>query len=507
VYVRDIGSGAMHFLGNPTNSTRDPVFSANGRHVAYMVPDLSSFLTPWEPSVETIYRIDLRTKEKVLVAYPATRGTFIIYSGPPYQPPIAITSDGNLVAFLRQTPGRVLNVYVRDINTGTTNLISVNRNGTGVGNGTSTEPQFSPDGRWLLFRSAATDLTTNNSPGLFARDLAANTTIAINSKLAASTYRQTVAVSGNSQVVASLTTEGSVLLFNLQSRTSTVIFPSFFPSPVRSLSLDGTGRLLAYQAVIGGSPSFMIQVRDTVTGSNELISARQDNNGPANKDSSFPSISYDGRFVVFASDATDLVSDDNNKMRDVFVRDRLRQVTLLASINRRGTGSGNGLSTLPVLAADGRTVLFQSFASDLVEGDFNETGDVFVLSLRGPDTDGDGLDDDWEMAYFGNLSRDGAGDFDADGSSDATEFQLGTDPTNLGSVFQVLTVSRGAGTAKMVLWSATPGRHYRVQFKDSIAQAAWTEATDAVIAGGTTAVWTDQAPGAAHRFYRVVLLP
>jgi hypothetical protein len=251
----------------------------------------------------------------------------------------------------------------------------------------------------------------------------------------------------------------------------------------------------------------MIQVRDIVTGSNELISVNPGNHGPANKDSSYPSISHDGRFVVFASDATDLVPNDNNQARDVFVRDRLRQVTLLASINRAGTGSGNGPSTLPVMAANGRTVLFQSFASDLVAGDFNETGDVLVLSLGGPDTDGDGLDDDWEVAYFGILDRDGAGDFDSDGLTDSNEFQLGTDPINSGSVFQVLTLSGGAGGTKTIVWSAAPGRRYQVQFKNSVAQTDWISAVDTVTAGGTTAVWTDRAPISAHRFYRVVLLP
>src|SRR6185503_15204419 len=109
------------------------------------------------------------------------------------------------------------------------------------------------------------------------------------------------------------------------------------------------------------------------------------------------------------------------------------------SRNFTGTATGNHLSSNPVLSADGRVVAFQSFASDLVPGDYNDTRDVFVVSLAGPDTDGDGLDDDWEMAYFSTLTRDGSGDFDGDGASDAQEFRAGTDPTNTGSVFRVLT--------------------------------------------------------------------
>ena len=127
------------------------------------------------------------------------------------------------------------------------------------------------------------------------------------------------------------------------------------------------------------------------------------------------------------------------------VSDRVARVTYCLSHNWAGTATGNRLSSSPVLSPDGRTVAFQSFASDLVPGDYNDTRDVFVVSLAGPDSDGDGLDDDWEVAYFNDLSRDGTGDFDGDGASDAQEFRAGTDPTNAGSVFRVLTLTTFVG--------------------------------------------------------------
>src|SRR5207253_9976348 len=133
--------------------------------------------------------------------------------------------------------------------------------------------------------------------------------------------------------------------------------------------------------------------------------------------------------------------------------DRVTGTTLLASLNLQGTGPGNGLSSKPVLAANGRTVVFQSFASDLVPGDYNELRDVFVLRLGGPDSDGDGMDDDWEMAYFGTLARDGKGDFDGDGRTDLEEFQAGTDPTDNGSVLRALTLSPMGGGATRLIWS------------------------------------------------------
>src|SRR5206468_7498342 len=126
---------------------------------------------------------------------------------------------------------------------------------------------------------------------------------------------------------------------------------------------------------------------------------------------------------------------------DIFVRDRVSGTTILMSLNLQGTGSGNGSSTKPALGADGRTVVFQSVANDLVPRDYNDRRDVFVLRLGGGDTDEDGMDDDWEMAYFGALSRDGTGDFDGDGQTDLQEFLAGTDPTNIGSTLRVLTLS------------------------------------------------------------------
>src|SRR5262249_10955937 len=135
---------------------------------------------------------------------------------------------------------------------------------------------------------------------------------------------------------------------------------------------------------------------------------------------------------------------------------------------------------------------FQSFASDLTPDDFNDTRDLFVVTLGGLDSDGDGMEDDWEMAYFGTLARDGTGDFDGDGSSDLAEFRAGTDPTNMGSVFRVLMVTTTAGQPSgmerttILWWNATPGRTYRVQTKETV-EASWIDLPGEVVAAGTSA--------------------
>ncbi|MGH9601639.1 MAG: beta strand repeat-containing protein [Terriglobales bacterium] len=92
-------------------------------------------------------------------------------------------------------------------------------------------------------------------------------------------------------------------------------------------------------------------------------------------------VSSDGRFVVFESDASDLVPTDTNGQGDVFVRDRLTGTTLLVSVNLAGTDGGNAISDDPVISPDGTKVAFVSGASDLVSNDTQLFPDVFVRDL------------------------------------------------------------------------------------------------------------------------------
>src|SRR5256884_5516767 len=92
-------------------------------------------------------------------------------------------------------------------------------------------------------------------------------------------------------------------------------------------------------------------------------------------------ISADGRFIVFVSRADNLVPNDRNGTFDVFVRDRAAGKTILVSVNRDGTRSGNGASLAASVSADGRFVAFESSASDLVANDTNNAQDIFVRDL------------------------------------------------------------------------------------------------------------------------------
>jgi Bacterial TSP3 repeat len=171
------------------------------------------------------------------------------------------------------------------------------------------------------------------------------------------------------------------------------------------------------------------------------------------------------------------------------------------------TGSGNGPSFVPQIAADGRTLVFTSFASDLVPNDYNQSRDVFAYRLGSPDTDQDGLDDDWEVAYFNTLERNGSGDYDQDGLSDAAEFQAGTDPTNVGSVLSMTLLTDLGQNAVIVQWNSVTGRTYDVQYKDSLSNG-WSTLSAGVPADGPTKSVVDRTePRPPERFYRVVLSP
>jgi hypothetical protein len=124
------------------------------------------------------------------------------------------------------------------------------------------------------------------------------------------------------------------------------------------------------------------------------------------------------------------------------------------------------------------------------------------------------MDDDWELAYFNTLSQPGNADFDQDGADNLSEFRAGTDPTNTGSVFQVLVLTvagNWAGTppraTTTVLWSAVPGHTYRIQGKASV-EAAWTDVPGDVLAFTASASKTFQTLfPPSEGFFRAVLVP
>ena len=132
----------------------------------------------------------------------------------------------------------------------------------------------------------------------------------------------------------------------------------------------GVGRIGILIAVMTGTVS--AQVIERVSVSSTEVEANGDSISPV-----YDGVSEDGRFVVFESDATNLVTADGNGLRDVFVRDRLLGTTTRVSEAWSG-GDATGISFYPSISEDGRWIAFTSDAPDLVVDDTNAAQDVFV---------------------------------------------------------------------------------------------------------------------------------
>ena len=129
--------------------------------------------------------------------------------------------------------------------------------------------------------------------------------------------------------------------------------------------------------VVGdGNGDSDVFVRDVVAGTTTRVSVST-SGGDADGYGSFGHIAADGRYVAFLSDAGNLVAGDTNGVDDVFVRDRQANTTRRVSLGPGGR-QANRESYSASVSADGRLVAFESFASNLVPGDSNDTGDVFV---------------------------------------------------------------------------------------------------------------------------------
>lgn len=141
-------------------------------------------------------------------------------------------------------------------------------------------------------------------------------------------------------------------------------------------------------------------VHDRQTGTTSRVSVVT-GGGQANQDNEAPAISADGRFVVFGSEATNLVLGDANAVEDVFVHDRQTGITSRVSVGTGGVQANGPSGEESALSADGLFVLFLSSATNLVPGDTNGVQDVFihdrgaaaVSDPNSPDVNGDGRAD------------------------------------------------------------------------------------------------------------------
>ncbi|MCB0978177.1 MAG: PD40 domain-containing protein [Acidimicrobiales bacterium] len=229
----------------------------------------------------------------------------------------------------------------------TTVRVSVNSHGS-QGLYWSYAPSTSGDGRYVAFESEAENLVPGDSNldnDVFVRDVVARTTI-----------RASVANDGSqgnaNSLRPSISSDGRYVAFS---------------SAASNLVPDDT------------NGSIDVFVRDVVAGTTTRVSVAGDGT-EGDRGSDGPEITADGRYVTFYSYASNLVPGDSNGTADVFVRDRMTGTTTRVSVAGDGE-EGDGNSTNTSISDDGRYVAFYSYASNLVPGDTNGTGDVFVRDL------------------------------------------------------------------------------------------------------------------------------
>lgn len=151
--------------------------------------------------------------------------------------------------------------------------------------------------------------------------------------------------------------------------------------PSYSSATDQSAKIVAFDSDASnlvrrdGNGVSDVFVRKTSTGITKRISVR------ANRGSYDPSISHDGRFVAFESEATTLARGDLNDAADIFMRDRKKRVTRLLSVGGAKRRANEG-SYEPSISADGRSVAFSSYASNLTRNDTNAEADIFLRSMR-----------------------------------------------------------------------------------------------------------------------------
>jgi Tol biopolymer transport system component len=152
-------------------------------------------------------------------------------------------------------------------------------------------------------------------------------------------------------------------------------------------TISADGRYVAFESRASNlvpaynNGTWDIFVHDRQTGQTSRVSVASDRS-QANNYSWAPAVSPDGRFMAFSSGASNLVPGDTNDVGDVFVHDRQTGQTSRVSVASDGT-EGNSHSGWPSISADGRTVAFESWASTLVPGDTNNTSDIFVHERAG----------------------------------------------------------------------------------------------------------------------------
>ena len=379
-----------------------PAISADGRFATFY-SDASNLVAGDTNSARDVFVRDRQTGETTRLSVDSAGAEA---NDDSFEP--AVSADGRFVAFSSSATNLVAgdandanDVFVRDRQANTTTRVSVGVAGA-TANGGSDSPSISGDGRLVAFTSAATNLVdgdTNNQRDAFVFDRQTGVTIraslsftdeqpildSFTPELSAD-GRILVFTSYASNLVTFDDNEGSdVFVRDLQAGTTTRVseYTGGFQAEGDSMrpAISADGRYVAFDSdawnLVWGDTNdvFDVYVHDRQTGATTRVSV-DDSGGQSDGASFRPSLSGDGRYVAYHSEASNLVSGDTNGAADVILFDRRSGATRRVSVSGGG-GEANGDSERPAVSGSGRLVVFESDASNLVSGDTNEFTDVF----------------------------------------------------------------------------------------------------------------------------------
>lgn len=323
-----------------------------------------------------------------------------------------------LVVALVLAGGVVLRPGTEALVPGVNELVSQSTGST-LGNNTTYTPEISGDGKFVAFRSSASNLVsgdTNGANDIFLRDIEQETTIRVSVS--------SLGVEANGASAAPrISHDGKYVVYS--SAASNLV----------SDDTNGYADAFVYNRMDGTT------TRITVNTSG----------AEANNNSGQPDISADGRFVVFESSASNLVSGVNpyGGGTQVFMKDMLTNAVQALSIKSNGA-RGNGASSSPQISCDGGVVVFSSQATDLVSGDTNGAIDVY-LSVIG-----------WSKNTLHNVTKDHStgssysGDISCDGNTVAfSSVGTGFIPEDTNAAYDVYTYDRIKGEYEWISTRAT----------------------------------------------------
>lgn len=341
------------------DQTSEPELSADGRFVAFATTATNLDPADVDSAVSDVYARDLLTGATTLVSradgHAGAKG-----DGASRAP--AISADGRFVAFVSAAtnlspakPDAVDGVFLRDLQQGTTTLVSRSSTGEPADAG-SDSPAVSGDGGVVAFESEATNLAPDDADGLtdvFARDLVTGTTVLVSGP------GEAPRTGLSSQ--PSISGDGAVVAF---SSTVTALHPDDVDPPATPLS--------------------DVYARDLRTGALTLVSRSGGPDGEkGDGDSDSPALAGDGKSVAFNSAATNLDPLDVDPVIDVFVRNLALAATAIVSL-RDGPagGKGAGDASAPAISQTGRFVAFTSL-SGLDAADADTLSDVYSRDVAG----------------------------------------------------------------------------------------------------------------------------